>query len=553
MDNMELVEMGLSPAVPGIRPMIAAVGSAIRKTCHIDALKGPVTREQVVLRAQELKGDLLSAQERERVAGLYTELRADYLERHPKMQKRGMKVDITFGIRDVRCLEKSTPDCATPEEVVRRIGRLHGYDLLVEHQARVSLADLRKAVDSGMPVAIRSSRGEKWRILFGYSAESLVYGVPEIIPIDRVLPSMDETAALTLRRHDPRNAVPSFFGADWPLRRLRGDREMGIRIATDFETRADRIIPNNGSIVIEPFEDGRFDAWFFHSGERSVRGLDDDILRILGIAKHPEVVPPETGDLSQDLWNRHYYRKIDLVLGHSKLVEGICIRSDGGVRGIHAALASVICTTDGLGPTTSAMAPGLFWWNARERHLGDELAKLSDEEKEALSQLAYQAQKKYGSRVEGRGKWPFRDVAGNIQETCGAGANLEEALYGIARWHGWDADVEGGRALPYEKYQAALHKSIPILLADNTNKRALVCYGYIDEGDKHYLLICDPLKLKKPETKLNRDNFLPSAGFRFEEFSRDRYVPFFIHNWKDSLKAWDKEIGEIMKKREAKP
>jgi len=548
LDDMELIEMSLFRAVPGIRPMTAALASALIKTCSFDALSGQVRLEQMIARAEKLKGGVLSAPEREGIAQLHATLCDEYLKQHPDMQGGGIKLDVTFGMGDVRRLERSASGCGTPEEVAERIRRLHGYDLILEHSPAASLASIRKAIDSGTPVILRTA--DAWHVAFGYAGNKLAYNEPLRTPVMKTARRRSHQRILKAIRETDSEKLRAVL-----LRGIRLDRAMGTKVKIDFETRFDIIIPDNGSIIIKPIEEGRFDAWFVHSGERSARGLDKDILEALDIAKRPEFIPPETGDLSQDLWNRHFFRKMDLVLGHSKLVEGICVRSDGSVRGIHAALASVICTTDGLGPTTCAIKPGLFFYNARKRYLGDEVAELMDEEVEALTKLGNLALKKFSRRVKGQGagKWPFWDAARNIHETCGSKATLNEALSGIARWHGWDADVEGGRPVSYEKYQAALHKEIPILLADNVNKRALVCYGYVDEGDKHYLLICDPLSLRKPEIRLSRDNFLPSYGFRFEEFSRDRYVPFFIHNWKDSLKAWDKEIGEIMKKREATP
>jgi hypothetical protein len=309
LDDMELVEMSLSPAVPGIRPMTAALASVIRETCHVDALTGPVRLEQMVSRAEDLKGGALSAREQKLLARLYSKVHDDYLKRHPEIEQPGMTIDITFGIRDVRRLEKSASDCETPEEIVRRIARLHGYGLFLEHRSRASFAEVKKALDIGLPVLVRKTGA--WHVVFGCRLASMVYSCPETTTLMPLSHSLRESSLRDIKSHDPRT---SSWDADRPIRSLRGRRTMDLNIMQDYDTDRGRIIPNNGSIVIEPFEEGRFEAWFVHSGERSAKGLDEDILKILGTARRPEAVPPETGDFSHDFWNRHYYRKIDLVL-----------------------------------------------------------------------------------------------------------------------------------------------------------------------------------------------------------------------------------------------
>ncbi|MCX7934844.1 MAG: hypothetical protein N3A66_06245, partial [Planctomycetota bacterium] len=296
-------------------------------------------------------------------------------------------------------------------------------------------------------------------------------------------------------------------------------------------------------------------AWFFHSGRRSLEGLDPEICQALGLkpAEAKNFPPPATPD--EERWNKYFRNKYDHVLGKSRLVEAIAIRADNEVNALCAALACSMSTTNGLAASRSAMCPDFFYWSYKRDFLKNELADLSKEITKALDEVAARAMAEGGIKALPPKKYapePARPAAVRLTRIAGKETTLQGVLQRISRLHGWDADAETAPDLPYAKYQEALHRRIPLILEDKGNQRWLVCVGYVDEGDKHFLLLCDPTKLAKEEMQIDRKAAWPEAGFWFEEFAAGKYEAWIVHNWSDALKAWRKEIEEAVNKAEKK-
>ncbi|MCX7934845.1 MAG: hypothetical protein N3A66_06250, partial [Planctomycetota bacterium] len=269
--------MDLFKAVPGIRPMIAAMASGMQATCSVYALSGQVPQYLLARRAAELKGSPLTKEEENKINKLHENLMAEIYKRHPELRQSGMVLDITFGLRDVRYLEKNTAECKTPGEVVARIAKWHGYRLEMEYVPELSKAVLWKALTMGIPVVLR--QGDNWHVAFGLSGNLVAYDLPADIPLLKTMTTLthrDMWKAIRSPDTDPeiREAM---------LRRIRRDYKDNFTITTDFRVNPDAVIPHDGSIVLEEFQESKFAAWFFHSGRESVEAWDPDICRTLGI------------------------------------------------------------------------------------------------------------------------------------------------------------------------------------------------------------------------------------------------------------------------------
>jgi hypothetical protein len=560
LDDFEILPMTCFRAVPDISDRSAALADVIFYTNKMEVIHSSVHLPLMTSYAEHLKGESLSGSEEAKVKALYAKLQAEHDAGRPKQQRPdAVTVDVTFALGDVRSLHRTIEKCKTLEEAVARIERLHGYSTVLECEPKATFDSVRKSIHMSMPVLLEDMGGG-WRVCCGY----IVAGGKEYVLLN--------TPSKTPLMKGPGHVLPQELDSKWPeVRRAVAYQMTRGKVTGDFEISSDIVLPGvEDGFVFSEFKDVAAKAYYVHPWKRSALPLRADLMKIVG---REEVASEDAGRVATDggvlLWEKHFKGRGATVLANAKLTRMWCIRSGHPISRNCAVFASVTCGRYGPAVGDCVLDEGLFHRAARDLIGGWEAEfskggrELSMAEQTALEKLCNDGHQAYNKaqravRLDYYCDYaaPYHRAAMAIAGSVSAweDANKEKdpgpamMLSLIGRTHGWEAILEGGKALPFGKYREAIEKGIPILLVaskDPTQWR--IGCGYLTQEKKAWILVVNPEALPNKEVLIADDQPFPTSGVRMEAFAEKDYIPYFIYGWKRSVSSYSKEIAEIMK------
>jgi len=535
-----LLNMSLFAAQDGfdISPRTAALAAAMYETGGNQALYGPLAPALLEQRATQLKRKPLSDKERDRIHRIHTQIVGQYKSAGPGAPTGGIRLDITFGIGEIRGLHRIIQTCKDIEAALATIHALNGFTCTLHRSAGDDISIFVEAIHRGMPILVESE--DRWQVCFGY---------------------LDIDAKCHLLLADPRNTpIEKIRFQDTPMDResihpfiiaARRSNQNLPKINSDYQVSVDKQIFGTG-FSIEPFVPGKYKTYVLMNWRRSAAAHDQEIREILGL--QPEVVhapdPLPATPTATDLWNHYFLAQEEVIGGDAILVPGVIIPQVAHFHPLHAVLASAICSVQ--------PSAGSFGLSLRKLYrqacivTGDEYLLLRGEKRQRLEELrskleeAYELNQLGSYGVSERMKDPHMIAALFIRNTLKDAREVADALARLARFHGWQAVVESRRSLPLAKYKEALHRGIPIVLQRTAQDVWRLCIGYLRHHGQDLLLLADPAEIVNDAAlHIDRTRIFPENGVFFEPFDVERYHAYFIHNWHISAEAHNDAIREI--------
>jgi hypothetical protein len=545
LDEHEVIEMMLfsAQAKTGITARAAAITSVMYQTKAVQATKGPLPFSLLLQRATLLKGGALSAAEEKDLNQYYSKLVRQYVDARPGYKPGRFVMDITYGLGDVRNLQKTIKPCATIADAVKHIAFLHGYKCSFSAKDKgYDFVFVKEAIDRNVPVILQDDT----RILlcFGYtvynSQPHLIFCEPINVPF---------TKTHCMSGKEDLESIDPFVVAS------RKVESLGPKFTTDYGITSGDQIPNKG-FYIEPFVKDKYKAYVLMDWRRSAEAHDDELRKLLKLSTTSKVETAKLPDTPTDkeLWDYYILGRDEMLSGPYILVPSVIFSTSGLFTSQYASLFSSICTRKGVAVGKFTLPLGKFY-RAACKVLNDDYLLLKGDRRKKMELLSntihanyIKKQRDVESYIEDLSD-PYLVAALRMKSTMAPTANIVKGLRELELLHGWKARLETSESLPLAKYKEALHKRIPIVLKSNEDNAWSLCIGYLRHNDKDYLLIADPALLIGGKTlHIDNQRLYPGAGISFELFDKKRYTPYIIHGWHISVDAYKKEIMAVFGK-----
>ena len=288
-------------------------------------------------------------------------------------------------------------------------------------------------------------------------------------------------------------------------------------------------------------------------------------------------------EASAKIWEEHIHnKKTPAILDDWEVIEGLVLCKEAS--GINNRLA-VFATVAFYGEPRTRIKDFVLIEQQFVIYAQDIKGSLLTEDETAKVKVLYKtAFDEYGDRKQAPLYGTFlMGAAISLNQTIKDTKTFAKAVEKIGKVHGWMATVEDGAGLPFDKYKESIDKRIPVIL--DKNGRYTIAFGYLEKGEKRYLIIADlagtPMEMvgmsytpkqheffkslppNDPERKRYEQSkilkkfpvdFAISStkplmiGMNIEEFDKEKYKAHFIYNWRESLDAWKPEIEKVVGK-----
>ena len=249
-----------------------------------------LTEKKFIILAQNLKGSALTDDEKDKVKNLFEEARKKYGDRTTPMQygtfsmgqalKLGLTVNASswlsavkakFGIGDPESFEPSD----WFERAVKRIAKYHGWTATVEKGGNTPFDKYRKSIDRHVPVIIE--RDGYYKLVVGYLVAD---NVDYILTADLAKTPLEKTGmTYTPSEKEHFESLPP----DNPWRKMYEGNRRNKRFVTDLRLRS--AMPLHPGFLFEPFEKGKYRAYFIHGWHKSLDAWKPEIRKILKLDK----------------------------------------------------------------------------------------------------------------------------------------------------------------------------------------------------------------------------------------------------------------------------
>jgi len=249
-----------------------------------------LSEKKFIIFAQNLKGTALTDKEKQAVKELFKTAKKAYGDRSLPMKygtygmgealKLGLTVNkkswldsikATFGIGDKQSDEPKN----WFRRALLRIGKYHGWIATLEEGKNISFNKYKKAVNKHIPVLLENNG--VYYVAAGYLEDDkkqyLVIINLSIVPLEK------KGMTYLPKEKEYFESLPP----DNPRRKMyEGNKKMAM-FAVDLQIRSKMPLPIG--ITIEPFEKGKYHAYFIHSWKKSVEAWEPEIRKIIGEEK----------------------------------------------------------------------------------------------------------------------------------------------------------------------------------------------------------------------------------------------------------------------------
>jgi len=437
---------------------------------------------------------------------------------------------------------KVIKDSTTINEAIDRIRLINCIDITYEASENVDFKYYKKSIDSNIPVLLEKD-GEFY-IGYGYI---YLEGKPHIFYFNPVfVPSLKSPPEMRISDLEENNKSALGYSREGMSLMMYNDYYLSI------------LIPQIHAL--EPFGKTKFIFHFISGGRPSYKSHYTELRNILKITTNDVKVNYASESESETIWNKYFINNPFKVLGESKIVPCTIVGSKNkkDIPSVYCAMVSVMDTVGSYSSTEFGWYKSSLIRFAR-RIMERPLEYLPYPEVAALQEILDRKKNEYQklkNGLENRETSPYYRAAIRLMELTGNTEPIEikELLVKIAVMTGWIAQAEGAKDLPFEKYQEAFHKHIPIMLYGPRNnnkgekiiptKNWFIGIGYFIKDNKNYLILTD---ISNIEDILHiDDNMLyPEGSIFYEEFDPIRYIPYFIYDWELSDVGIRKELAEI--------
>ena len=243
-------------------------------------------QKDLIIYAQNLKGTALSDAEKKSIRDLYARIKQKYGDRSTpfNLGTFGMGKAFYLGltVNDKSWLDKIKAKCGIGdgdddepkdwvERALYRIAKYHGWKAVLEKTQNATFLDYKKAIDGDIPVLLY--RDKYYRILVGY----LMTGKCNyLLTVDlKEIPVILEPSSPTPKARARFEALPP----DNPWRKTYEYEKTHLKFPTDLFVQSS--IPLHPGFLFEPFEKGKYRAYFIHDWQKSIDAWKSEIKKIL--------------------------------------------------------------------------------------------------------------------------------------------------------------------------------------------------------------------------------------------------------------------------------
>jgi hypothetical protein len=227
------------------------------------------TEKQLTVAAQEIKGSWLTKKEKSRVLKLLRRARRQYGDR------KGAAFYGTFLMGAALSLEKTIGAAGSIERCVQKIGKFHGWLATVESGTDLPYERFEESIDRHIPVLIE--RQGRYEVCVGY----LETGQKRHLVIADLSKTPMERKGMTYLP-DEKTYFES-LPPDHPERIAYENARKRKEFVTDLVVSSEK--PLMPGFRIEPFERGRYTAYFIHQWRQSTEAWREEIIDIVGKPK----------------------------------------------------------------------------------------------------------------------------------------------------------------------------------------------------------------------------------------------------------------------------
>ena len=268
LDDFEVIEgMLLLRAAGDIQPHAAAFASVAFETGGPGIGGFALTKKNLIANAAGLKNDAVTSAEQEALGKLSERAGKAYGDRPPAPYYG------TFMQGNALALQMTIKDAKGVEECLERMARLHGWVATLEKSGDCGFEKYKEAIDKHIPILL--VRGDEWLVCFAYlrsgGKDYVVLANPKDVPLEKggfVASARELEAAKT----------------DSRIRRALEARKQALGDQpTDFCTSASK--PLLKGMWVEPFEKGRYQAYFIYGWHVSAEAWRKEIEEIVGPPK----------------------------------------------------------------------------------------------------------------------------------------------------------------------------------------------------------------------------------------------------------------------------
>jgi len=249
-----------------------------------------ITEKKFIVYAQNLKGTSLTGNEKKEIKKLYDKVKKFYGDRSGPAQYltfwmgKVLALGLTVQKKEwLRSLKASIGigDPKTDEEKfwikrwLNRIAKYHGWTAIFETGENIDFQTYQKAVD--MHITPLIEKNGYYEIVFGYLRTS---DVNYLIIADLSKIPYETTGMFYLQREiEAFEALPP----DDPWRKMYEGDKKNLKFVRNLLVRSN--MPLHPGFSIEPFEKGKYHAYFIHSWKKSVEAWEPEIRKIIGKEK----------------------------------------------------------------------------------------------------------------------------------------------------------------------------------------------------------------------------------------------------------------------------
>ena len=249
-----------------------------------------LSEKDLIILAQNLKGTALTDTEKKSIKELYARIKRKFGNRSTpfRLGTFGMGKAFYLGltVNDKSWLEKIKAKCGIGdsdrnepkdwvERALYRIAKYHGWKAVLEKTQNATLLDYKKAIDGDFPVLLY--RNKYYKVLVGYlMTEKRNY----LLTVDlKEIPVILEPSYPTPSERAHFEALPP----DDPWRKTWEYNQKNLKFPTDLFVQSS--IPLHPGFLFEPFEKGKYRAYFIHGWHKSLDAWKPEIRKILGLDK----------------------------------------------------------------------------------------------------------------------------------------------------------------------------------------------------------------------------------------------------------------------------
>ena len=521
------------------------------------AVRETISENALLKRAQKLKGEELSGNERERVRQLAEKQECAYRWKHPEADKFNFLIkDDAVNLHHTIKWEKSV------KAALGAIARQYGLCCRYQKKDDLSVEELRLLLAGGNPVLLQERKTGKWLMAFGawknkgkdfvflndIENTTVVEGKPR--------GNADERQSMYLSVIKSLIVHQKFF-----------DTNRKYSIARDIISDVSLQMPKLG-FEAKPYHSGDYQAHVMTEWHESAEAWDGDLLKILK-KLDPQTYaqqPPPAQDADPNLlWNYYFNEAHSNADELSSCLLPLTVFRLESVPSMLTNLVAVLSEQDAT-PWKFSLIPNMMWV-ALKSIQGNELLCPSQEELDALVRLGTERELVFKKRFEAFTGENYLMISGidspdeRLESPHGKhrtsewilslldnATTLQNALDRYATNTGKRAPLEGGHPVPWQICQRALMQKIPILLYDTMADDWRIAFGFLEHDARRLLVTVSPntIDWQDGEKECHFGPGVPfHSGVLFEEFDKMSCIPYFIHSLEPDITSVKDQINEI--------